>query len=91
MKGVSLLLMAIISFKTSCRICNCFRWKDIKGWTDGDDDDMYHTAPYGSIENPEARPLWNTAGYYECTVIQGKTSRCLRRLIICHTNIQDEI
>ena len=43
------------------------------------------------IENPEARPLWNTAGYYECAVIQGKTSRCLRRLIICHTNIQDEI
>ena len=44
--------MAIISFKTSCRICNCFRWKDIKGWTDGDDDDddMYHTAPHGSIE-----------------------------------------
>ena len=35
--------MDIISFKTSCRICNYFRWKDIKGWTDGDDDDIYHT------------------------------------------------
>ena len=39
--------MAIISFKTSCRICNYIRWKDIKGWADGvdDDDDIYHNPP----------------------------------------------
>ena len=84
--------MAIISFKTSCRICNYIRWKDIKGWTNGDDDDIDHNPPLlGSIKNTESRPLWNTAGYYKCAVIQGKTSRCLRRLIICLTNIQDEI
>ena len=45
----------------------------------------------GSIKNTESRPLYNTAGYYKCAVIQGKTSRCLRRLIICLTNIQDGI
>ena len=89
--------MAIISFKTSCRICNYIRWKDIKGWTNGDDDDIDHNPPpsppplLGSIKNTESRPLWNTAGYYKCAVTQGKTSRCLRRLIICLTNIQDEI
>ena len=37
--------MAIISFKTSGRICNYIHWKDIKGWTDGDDDDIYQTPP----------------------------------------------
>ena len=37
--------MAIISFKTSCRICNYIRWKDIKGWTNGDDDDIDHNPP----------------------------------------------
>ena len=87
--------MAIISFKTSCRICNYIRWKDIKGWADGvdDDDDIYHNPPppLGSIKNTESRPLWNTARYYKCAVIQGKTSRCLRCLIICLTNIQDGI
>ena len=37
--------MVIISFKTSC-ICNYFRWKDIEGWTDGDDDDdIFDTPP----------------------------------------------
>ena len=56
--------MAIISLKTSCRICNYFRWKDIEGWTDGDDDDIYHTPPC-SIKNTEVRPLWNTARYCE--------------------------
>ena len=85
--------MAIISFKTSGRICNYIHWKDIKGWTDGDDDDIYQTPPplLASIKNTESRPLWNTAGYYKTAVIQGKTSRCLRRLIICLTDIQDGI
>ena len=46
--------MAIISFKTSCRICNYIRWKDIKGWTNGDDDDIDH--------NHIARPK-GTAGF----------------------------
>ena len=45
----------------------------------------------GSIKNTESRPLWNTAGYYKCAVLQGKTSRCLRRLLICLTNIKDGI
>ena len=45
----------------------------------------------GSIKNTESRPLWNTAGYYKCAVIQGKTSMCLRRMIICLTTIQDGI
>ena len=44
-----------------------------------------------SIKNTESRPLWNIAGYYKTAVIQGKTSRCLRRLIICLTDIQDGI
>ena len=86
--------MAIISFKTSCRICNYIRWKDIKGWTDGDDDDIYQTPPpllLASIKDTESRLLWNTARYYKCAVIQGKTSRCLRRLIICVTDIHGGI
>ena len=41
--------MAIISFKTSCRICNYIRWKDIKGWTNGDDDDIDHNPPPPSL------------------------------------------
>ena len=44
-----------------------------------------------SIKNTESRPLWNTADYYKCAVLQGKTSRCLRRLLICLTNIKDGI
>ena len=41
--------MAIISFKTSGRICNYIHWKDIKGWTDGDDDDIYQTPPFSPL------------------------------------------
>ena len=53
---------------------------------------IFIIAPHpGSIKNTEARLLWNTARYYKCAVIQGKTSRCLRRLIICLTDIQDGI
>ena len=37
---------------------------------------MIFIIPHPALQkNTEVRPLWNTARYYKCAVIQGKTSR----------------